>query len=40
MDLSVPMIDDKGKEHINKLITEDIPELNLIYLFNFIMKIN
>ena len=28
MDLSTPMIDEKGKEHINNLISEDIPELN------------
>ena len=28
MDLSVPMIDDRGKEHINKLITEDLPDFN------------
>ncbi len=37
MDLSVPMIDDKGKDHINKLILEDIPELRsdlFIQLYN------
>ena len=37
MDLSVPMIDDKGKDHINKLISEDIPELRsdlFIQLYN------
>ena len=28
MDLSVPMIDDKGKEHINNLIVEDFPDFN------------
>jgi|TARA_B100000035_G_scaffold206128_1_gene176238 DNA polymerase-1 len=28
MDLSTPMIDERGKEHINNLISEDIPELN------------
>jgi 5'-3' exonuclease len=28
MDLSVPMIDDKGKEHIDGLIIEDFPEYN------------
>jgi 5'-3' exonuclease len=28
MDLSIPMIDDKGKQHITELIDEDIPELN------------
>mgnify|MGYP003649904205 FL=1 len=28
MDLSVPMIDDRGKEHIDKLITEDLPDFN------------
>ena len=28
MDLSVPMIDDKGKKHINNLITEDFPDFN------------
>ncbi len=37
MDLSVPIIDDKGKDHINKLISEDIPELRsdlFIQLYN------
>ena len=37
MDLSVPMIDDKGKDHINELISEDIPELRsdlFIQLYN------
>ena len=28
MDLSVPMIDDRGKEHIDNLIVEDFPEFN------------
>jgi hypothetical protein len=28
MDLSVPMIDDKGKDHINNLIVEDFPDFN------------
>ena len=28
MDLSIPMIDDNGKKHINNLITEDFPEFN------------
>ena len=28
MDLSIPMIDDKGKEHINKLIKDELPEFN------------
>ena len=28
MDLSVPMIDDKGKEHIDNLIIEDFPDFN------------
>jgi len=28
MDLSVPMIDDKGKKHIDNLIVEDFPEHN------------
>ena len=28
MDLSVPMIDNRGKEHINNLIIEDFPEYN------------
>jgi DNA polymerase-1 len=28
MDLSVPMIDDKGIEHIDHLISEDLPEFN------------
>ncbi len=28
MDLSVPMIDERGKEHIDNLIDEDIPKLN------------
>ena len=37
MDLSVLMIDDKGKDHINKLISEDIPKLRsdlFIQLYN------
>ncbi len=37
MDLSVPMIDDKGKDHIDELISEDIPELRsdlFIQLYN------
>ena len=34
------MIDDKGKEHIDRLITEDLPDLTLKCLFHFIMKIN
>ena len=37
MDLSVPMIDDRGKEHIDNLITEDLPEFNaelFIQLYN------
>ena len=37
MDLSIPMIDDKGKEHIDNLITEDLPEFNaelFIQLYN------
>lgn len=37
MDLSIPLIDDKGKEHINKLISEEIPELQsdlFIQLYN------
>jgi DNA polymerase-1 len=37
MDLSVPMIDDKGKQHISELIDEDIPELRedlFIQLYN------
>jgi hypothetical protein len=28
MDLSVPMIDDQGKKHINNLIIEDFPDFN------------
>ena len=28
MDLSTPMIDERGKEHIDNLISEDIPKLN------------
>jgi 5'-3' exonuclease len=28
MDLSVPMIDDKGKKHIDNLIIEDFPDFN------------
>ena len=28
MDLSIPMIDDKGVEHIDNLITEDFPDFN------------
>ncbi len=28
MDLSIPMIDDKGIEHIDNLITEDFPDFN------------
>ena len=28
MDLSVPMIDDRGKEHIDNLIVEDFPDFN------------
>ena len=40
MDLSIPMIDDRGKEHIDKLITEDLPDFNPEMLFHFIMKIN
>ena len=28
MDLSVPLIDDRGKEYLEDLIEEDIPELN------------
>ena len=28
MDLSIPMIDDKGKEHIDNLINEGLPEFN------------
>ena len=28
MDLSVPMIDDRGKEHISNLIIEDFPDFN------------
>ena len=28
MDLSNPLIDDRGKEHISELIDEDLPELN------------
>lgn len=37
MDLSVPMIDDRGKAHIDELISEDIPELRsdlFIQLYN------
>lgn len=37
MDLSVPMIDDKGKEHIDNLINEDLPDFNaelFIQLYN------
>ena len=37
MDLSVPMIDDRGKAHIDELIDEDIPELRsdlFIQLYN------
>jgi hypothetical protein len=37
MDLSVPIIDDKGKQHISELIDEDIPELRadlFIQLYN------
>ena len=37
MDLSVPMIDDSGKQHIKELISEDIPELRadlFIQLYN------
>mgnify|MGYP006081065847 CR=1 FL=1 len=28
MDLSTPLIDEQGKEHINRLIDEELPELN------------
>jgi 5'-3' exonuclease len=28
MDLSIPMIDDRGKEHIEDLIVEDFPDFN------------
>ena len=28
MDLSIPMIDDRGKKHIDNLIVEDFPEFN------------
>jgi DNA polymerase-1 len=28
MDLSIPMIDDRGKEHIDNLIVEDFPDFN------------
>jgi DNA polymerase-1 len=28
MDLSIPMIDDRGKEHIDSLIAEDFPDFN------------
>jgi len=28
MDLSIPMIDDKGKQHISKLIEDELPEFN------------
>ena len=37
MDLSEPLIDERGKEHIDRLIDEDIPELNsemFISLYN------
>ena len=37
MDLSTPLIDERGKEHINKLIDEDFPDLNsemFISLYN------
>ena len=37
MDLSIPMIDDRGKAHIDELINEDIPELRsdlFIQLYN------
>ena len=37
MDLSTPLIDKRGKEHINKLIDEDFPDLNsemFISLYN------
>jgi 5'-3' exonuclease len=37
MDLSIPMIDDRGKAHIDELIDEDIPELRsdlFIQLYN------
>ena len=37
MDLSTPLIDERGKEHINRLIDEDFPDLNsemFISLYN------
>ena len=40
MDLSTPMIDDRGKEHIDNLIDEELPNLILKCLYHFIMKIN
>ena len=35
MDLSVPMIDDRGKEHINGLIGEELPEFNADMFISF-----
>ena len=35
MDLSIPMIDDKGKEHIDDLIVEELPEFNAEMFVSF-----
>jgi len=35
MDLSTPLIDDKGKEYINDLIDEDLPEFNSEMFISF-----
>ena len=35
MDLSIPMIDDKGKEHIDDLINEDLPDFNAKMFISF-----
>ena len=35
MDLSTPMIDDRGKEHIDNLIDEELPDLNSEMFISF-----
>ena len=35
MDLSTPMIDNRGKEHIDNLIDEELPDLNSEMFISF-----